>query len=180
MIEFLEGDPDRPMVVGTVYNADYEHPFKMPDDKTQSGFKSESSTGGQQRAYNEFRLEDKKGKEEIHLRAEKDLDLKIRDTETREIGEAFTAHKGMASRKTVLKQGDDDLKVETGNSKNDIALEYKLKAGMRILLECGSSSIEMTPVSIKIKSTIIDVDGLMTTVKGNAILTLKGGLTLIN
>jgi type VI secretion system secreted protein VgrG len=57
VVEFLEGDPDRPLVVGTVYNNDYKHPYGLPANKTQSGLKTESTKGGG--GYNELMYEDK-------------------------------------------------------------------------------------------------------------------------
>ena len=72
IVDFLEGDPDRPIITGRVYNADNMPPYTLPDNKTQSGIKSRSSTGGAPSNFNEIRFEDKKGSEELHIQAEKD------------------------------------------------------------------------------------------------------------
>ncbi len=72
VIEFLEGDPDQPLVVGTVYNKDFRYPYALPDNKTISGIKSDSTKGNN--GYNEFVFEDKKSGETIRMRAEKDHD----------------------------------------------------------------------------------------------------------
>jgi type VI secretion system secreted protein VgrG len=72
IVEFLEGDPDRPIITGRVYNNDQKPPYDLPANKTQSGFKSRSSKGGGAANFNEIRFEDKKGSEELYIHAEKD------------------------------------------------------------------------------------------------------------
>ncbi len=129
VVEFLEGDPDRPLVVGAVYNRDYKHPFEMPANKTQSGLKSDSSKGGN--GYNQIMFEDEKGSEEINVHAQKDHKLTILDTEVREIGERFTAQTaGMNSRKTTLLQGDDSLTVAIGNQHLTVAMNQDSTIGL--------------------------------------------------
>jgi type VI secretion system secreted protein VgrG len=73
VVTFLEGDPDRPLVVGSVYNAEQTVPFALPANKTQSGLRTRSSLGGSGSNCNEFRFEDLKGSEMVLLHAEKDL-----------------------------------------------------------------------------------------------------------
>ena len=113
VVEFLEGDPDRPLVTGCVYNGDNMYPYQLPDNKTQSGIKSDSSKG--HGGYNEFMFEDKKGSEDIRMHAQKDHDVTVLDTETWTIGQNFTSHKGPASRNDTLVNGDDNLDVQNGN-----------------------------------------------------------------
>jgi len=72
VVDFLEGDPDRPLVTGRVYNNDNMPPYELPTNKTQSGIKSRSAIGAGPSNYNEIRFEDKKGAEELHLQAERD------------------------------------------------------------------------------------------------------------
>ncbi len=86
VVDFLEGDPDQPIVVGSVYNADMMPPYTLPANKTQSGVKSRSSLGGKPANYNEFRFEDKMGSEEVLLHAEKDLLVEVENDETRDVG----------------------------------------------------------------------------------------------
>ena len=68
VVEFLEGDPDRPLAVGCVHNGDNKYPYDLPAEKTKSGWKSQSTKGGD--GYNEFMFDDKKGSEQIRLHAQ--------------------------------------------------------------------------------------------------------------
>ena len=86
IVEFLEGDPDRPIITGRVYNADQTPPYTLPGNKTQSGIKSRSSSGGSGANCNEFRFEDKKGSEQVLLHAEKDQTIEVENDETHSVG----------------------------------------------------------------------------------------------
>ena len=92
VVEFLEGDPDRPLVVGTVYNDQYKHPYELPAQKTVSGIKSDKTKGS--KGYNEWSFDDMKGCEKITVHAEKDHDVTVRHAETRQIGENLPAAEG--------------------------------------------------------------------------------------
>jgi len=76
IVEFLEGDPDRPIITGRVYNGTNTPPCYLPDEKTKSTIKSNSSTEGE--GFNEIRIEDKKGEEQIFIHAEKNLDVRVK------------------------------------------------------------------------------------------------------
>jgi type VI secretion system secreted protein VgrG len=120
VVEFLEGDPDRPLVTGCVYNGDNKVPYALPDHKTQSGLKSDSTKG--HNGYNEFMFEDKKDDEIIRMHAQKDHDVTVRNAETWTIGEAFAPPQGQASRTTTLENGDDNLTIEKGNRSVEISM----------------------------------------------------------
>jgi type VI secretion system secreted protein VgrG len=72
VVGFLEGDPDQPIIIGRVYNADQMPPWDLPENKTQSGVKSRSSPGGTAKSFNEIRMEDLEDSEELYIHAEKD------------------------------------------------------------------------------------------------------------
>jgi type VI secretion system secreted protein VgrG len=72
IVDFLEGDPDQPVITGRLYNAEQMPPYALPANQTQSGIKSRSSKGGDGENFNEIRFEDKKGDEELYIHAEKD------------------------------------------------------------------------------------------------------------
>ena len=86
IVDFLEGDPDQPIVVGSVYNADMMPPYDLPENRTQSGVKSRSSLGGTPKNFNEIRFEDKKGKEEFYQHAERNLTTVVEADEGRSVG----------------------------------------------------------------------------------------------
>ena len=84
IVDFLEGDPDRPIITGRVYNADQTVPYALPGEQTKSTIKSMSSKGGG--GFNELRLEDSKGKEQIFIHGEKDEDIRIKNDAREWIG----------------------------------------------------------------------------------------------
>jgi type VI secretion system secreted protein VgrG len=84
VVSFLDGDPDRPIITGSVYNADQIVPYTLPNEQTKSSIKSMSSKGGG--GFNEFRFEDKKGSEQVFLHGEKDIDIRIKNDRRESIG----------------------------------------------------------------------------------------------
>ena len=86
VVDFLEGDPDRPIIVGSVYNAEQMPPFELPANSTQSGVKSRSAKGGSPANFNALRFEDKKGSEQVWLHAEKNQDIEVEHDETHWVG----------------------------------------------------------------------------------------------
>jgi type VI secretion system secreted protein VgrG len=83
IVDFLNGDPDRPIIVGRVYNDDQPKPF---DSHTQSGFRTRSTPEGSAANCNEFRFDDKKGEEQVYLHAEKNQDISVENDETHTVG----------------------------------------------------------------------------------------------
>lgn len=86
IVDFLEGDPDHPIITGRVYNASQMPPYELPVNATQSGMKSRSSKGGGADNFNEIRFEDKKGQELVYLHGEKDWTINIENDKTQTIG----------------------------------------------------------------------------------------------
>jgi type VI secretion system secreted protein VgrG len=85
IVDFLEGNPDRPIVTGRLYNADNMPPYDLPANQTQSGIKSHSTKGGGLENYNEIRFEDKIGEELLNLQAEKDMTTLVKHDQTNTI-----------------------------------------------------------------------------------------------
>ena len=86
IVDFLEGDPDQPIITGRVYNAEQMPPYDLPANKTQSGMKSRSSMGGGPANFNEIRFEDKTGSEQLFIHAEKNQDIEVEHDETHWVG----------------------------------------------------------------------------------------------
>jgi type VI secretion system secreted protein VgrG len=86
VVDFLEGDPDQPIITGRVYNAEQMPPWGLPDNKTQSGVLTRSTTGGGAANANAIRFEDKKGAEQLWIHAEKNQDIEVENDETHWVG----------------------------------------------------------------------------------------------
>ena len=198
VVSFLEGDPDRPLVTGCVYNGDAMPPYTLPDNQTRSTIKSNTSKGGG--GFNEIRFEDKKDSEEIFVQAEKDFNRVVKNNDTLKVG----FEKKDKGDQTIQIANDQSLEVDHDRKvhvKNDetvtIDNNQSIKAGNKIVVEAntsielkvGSSSIKIEPAKITIKSVEIAVQsdanmeikaGAMMQVKSGAVMTIEGALVKIN
>lgn len=174
VVEFLEGDPDRPIVTGCLNNADMMPPDVLPDNKTRSIFRTNSTPNG--RGFNEISFEDKKGKEQLFFRAERDHHVRVK-RQTREwIGEnrhliiRSNQREKVGGNKHLIVGGDQNEKIggtvsliADGDLHQKIEQNVALKAGMNIAIEAGititlkagSSFIEIGPAGIKIEGAPI-------------------------
>jgi type VI secretion system secreted protein VgrG len=244
VVEFVDGDVDHPLVVGSVYNAEQMPPYTLPANKTQSGVKSRSSLSGTPSNYNEIRFEDKKANEQILIHAEKNQDIEVENDETHWVGhdrtktidhdettrvkhdrtetvdndetitihgnrtetvdkdETITIHGSRAetvdkdetikiqnNRAVTISQGNESLNIKMGNSSTKLDLgKSQTEAMQSIELKVGQSSIKIDQMGVTITGMMIKIDAkvqadlqaVMTNVKGNGIVTVKGGLTMIN
>jgi type VI secretion system secreted protein VgrG len=102
VVSYLEGDPDRPLITGVVYNAEQMPPYKLPDEKTKSYIKTHSTKGGD--GYNEIRFEDKKDSEQIFIHGQKDMDVRVINDSRENIG--HDRHQLIGEEKNGSKIGD--------------------------------------------------------------------------
>jgi type VI secretion system secreted protein VgrG len=189
IVEFLEGDPDRPIVTGRVYNQESMPPYALPDNKTQSGIKSRSTPDGTPDNFNEIRFEDKKGSEEVHFQAEKDMTTLVKHDRTAEIGrndtlkihgDQFIHIHGNLSMTvdgvTDSKNPDKDKPIKssmavTGAHDMKATDSISMSAPNKITLTVGGSSITIVPGSI----TISAGGGASITLDANMLAAAKGG-----
>lgn len=109
VVEFLEGDPDKPLVTGCVYNGKNDVPYPLPANKTRSTFKTNTHQGA---GFNELRFEDEKGKEEIFVHGQKDMNMEILNDRTKRVGQDQSEFIG--NDKSIEVGGDHD-EVISGN-----------------------------------------------------------------
>ena len=245
VIQFEEGDPDRPICTGMLYNGENKPPYALPANMTQTGIVTRSSKQGSGSTFNELIFEDKKEAEFVRFQSERDYMQTIKNNATITIGlehtdkgdltqtihrnktetlntgdHTFTVKAGNEvvkikkdQTKTVegkvtqtitdnytqtIKMGNYARTIKMGNFKHDVKMgnhATKVNLGsitedamQKIEMKVGSSSIKIDQTGVTIKGLMIKIEGTamleakapMSTVKGDAILILKGGVTMIN
>ncbi len=136
VVEFLDGDPDQPLVTGCVYNAANMPPYDLPANKTRSTFKSNTHQG---RGYNEFRFEDEKGREEVWMHAQKDHNTVIGNNETHQIGHDRSKSVGNDQTETI---GHDKM-ISVGNDHGEsIGRDARHTIGNDVFLTVGRNQQE--------------------------------------
>ena len=188
LITFLEGDPDQPLITGCLYHRENAVPYELPANKTRSVFKTLSSPGGA--GYNEVRIEDRKGAEQIYVHAQRDWDQNIEHDQKIRVGherhdtieansysefraeEHRTTH---ADRRSEVK-ADDHLTV--GNNQHikigtgqfiEAGNEIHLSSGLKVVLEAGSE------LTFKAAGSFIKLDAGGITMVGPLIRMNSGG-----
>jgi type VI secretion system secreted protein VgrG len=179
IVEFIDGDPDQPIVTGRVYNADQKVPYTLPDSATQSGIKTHSSKDGDDKTFNELRFEDKNGEEEVYFHAEKNFNRVVENNDTLKVGydkkdpgdqtieiynnRTVTIEKGNDSldvkekdRSVTIDKGNDSLTITQGNLTIKVSAgKGSIETAQELLLKVGESTIKITPSSIEMTSVNI-------------------------
>ncbi|MBN6712503.1 type VI secretion system tip protein VgrG [Pseudomonas capsici] len=164
IVTFIDGDPDRPLVSGCVYNGDNALPYALPANQTQSGIKTNSSKGGG--GFNELRFEDKKDAEEVFLQAQKDFKTNVLNDTTVTVGHDETLTVQNARTRTV-KEGDETVTLEKGKRS--------------VTIQTGSDTLDVKDTrTVKVGGDQTHSTGGNYTdkVTGNYSLTVDGNLTL--
>jgi type VI secretion system secreted protein VgrG len=181
VVDFLEGDPDRPLITGRVYNADETVPYKLPDHQTVSTLKSRSSKGGGADNYNEIRFEDKKGSEQVFINAEKDMDFRVENdsreyvkndrhlivhNNQQELVEA-DKHSHVKGKHVEAVDGDQSLTVK-GDQKIQISGGQSLQVGQSMNEKVGQTWAKEAGQTVHIKAgmTLILEAGMQLSLKG--------------
>jgi len=186
LVQFINGDPDAPIIVGSVYNGVNVPKYKLPDNSTMSGILTRSSKNGSASTANELRFEDKAGSEEIYINAEKDMNVNVENDNYRNVknNEVVDVKQGRwmtveADQNTVIK-GKSIVKI-TGDSSVDVGGAYKGKIGGSTDIEYGSTLTEKTggDFSINVGGNHMEKVGQAFVVDAGMEAHLKGGMTVV-
>jgi type VI secretion system secreted protein VgrG len=207
IVDFLEGDPDRPIITGRVYNADQTVPYTLPANQTQSGIKTRSSKGGTSDNYNELRFEDLKGSELFYMHAEKDMttevehddsqlvqnnrSIEVDGTHTEKIVKDTTITITQGNHSLTLNMGNQSITLDKGNQTTTITMGNQsttlAKGNQTTVCSLGSISMEamqsitltVGPSSIAIEPSGITINAPMVTVNGDETVIVNGGELLV-
>jgi type VI secretion system secreted protein VgrG len=202
LVSFLEGDPDRPVITGRVYNADQMPPYTLPDYQTRSTFMSRSSKGGGASNYNELRFEDLKGKEQIFMNAEKDMDLRVENDSREFIGanrhlivtanqqEQIQAEKHLQVQGSHFEKIDGNMSLQVGQNQMESVTGNKSLSvtgnqsesvtGNVSLAVTGNQDVTNMAYAMKSNTTIHLNAGMSAVIEAGMELTLKAGANFID
>jgi type VI secretion system secreted protein VgrG len=196
VVSFLDGDPDRPLVTGSVYNGANALPYTVPASQTQSGVKTESSKGGA--GFNEIRFEDKKDAEELYLHAQKDMKTEVLNDASLQVKQNQTIEVQEGNRTVTVAKGNLSTAVDTGNETLTVKgtrgvtvdgaethtnkADFTHDAGANYTLTIkGNLSIDVTgSVTIKAGTSFDAEAGTALTNKAGTSLTNQAGTELTN
>jgi type VI secretion system secreted protein VgrG len=144
VVSFLEGDPDRPLITGRVYNSEQFSPYSLPGYGTITTFKTRSSPGGGTDNYNELRFEDKKGEEQVFIRGEKDYDTRIKNDSREWVGNNRSLMVENDQKEKVggdlhIQVSGDQLETIGGNLHHAVSGNLNQKTGGTISLQAGEN-----------------------------------------
>ncbi len=191
IVDFLEGDPDRPIITGRVYNGANLPPYTLPDKKTLSTLKSLSSKGGG--GFNELRFEDDKGKEQIFLHAERDEDVRIKNDAREWIGserhlivkkKQFEQVEG--EKHLTVKSGDggsgDQFEKVAGEKHQQVGGDHNQKVGGTLSLNVGQDQQEKVGMNHALDAgmEIHLKAGMKVIIEAGMQLTIKAGASFID
>ncbi len=176
VVQFEEGDPDRPIVVGSVYNPERMPPFTLPKGKMISGLRSNTYPGGG--GLNEISVDDTKGHERMYLHAQYNQDTVVNHNQTTQVGVDSTTTIGGNETVSVAKNSEEKVGqghkltigagqtiAVTGNmtqtvtaTQSEHAREILLTADTQVTIRCGASSITLTPALITIQGPLVKIN----------------------
>ncbi|MDX1693975.1 MAG: type VI secretion system tip protein TssI/VgrG [Ketobacteraceae bacterium] len=188
IVTFEEGDPARPLVTGSVYNSVNKPPYALPKHKSRSGIKTRSTPRGT--GFNEVRIEDRKGKEKLFLRAEKNLDLRVKNlwrhwvkgdhhqtvannlhqTTDKDVNQTVAGDLKQSVGETLSFACGKDMHLKvSGAEVVQVGEELHIKGGMRTVIEAGVS------LSVKVGGSFITLDPSGVAVSGPVVRINEGG-----
>ena len=199
VVAFLEGDPDQPLVVGSVYNAKQMPPYGLPNAKVVSGLKSNTHKG---KGYNEMSMDDTAGKEKITIHGQYDMGTTVEhdDTQTVHNDRSITVdgkHTETIKKDTTIKitEGKLDHDVVAGTAKyhvqgaviefyedkqtTEVTKEIAITSDTSSIYIHGCTNIQLHVGASKLwmaDDGNISLEGVNVTIKGSASVTIKGGV----
>jgi type VI secretion system secreted protein VgrG len=178
VVDFIDGDPDRPLITGRVYNAVKMPPYPLPDDKTRSVWRSHTIDGGAD-DYNEISMEDKSGSEEMKVQAQKDRNTLVKNNDTTIVKNnlSMTVQQGDETRavqqgkRTTTIQQDEALTVSQGNMSTTVSMGNKTTGvsmgNYSLKTDLGAVTIEaMQSITLKVGGNSVVIDPTGVTIKG--------------
>ena len=188
VVQFIEGDPDRPLVTGCLYDAIRKMPYDLPDAKTKTVLKTNSSPEGG--GFNELSFDDQKGEESIYFHAERNVEKRIKNDDLQWVGN--DQHSIVKNDQISLVEGDvhqsvmgDNFERIDGSMSMQVGADVQLKcggeygyeaggdvhikAGANLVLEAGSE------VTIKVGGNFVKIDSSGVTIVGGSIKLNSGG-----
>jgi type VI secretion system secreted protein VgrG len=209
IVDFLEGDPDQPIITGRVYNGEDMPPYALPDQMTKTVLKTNSSKGGD--GFNEFRFEDKKGDEQIFMYAEKNLDIRVKNNEYETVSKDFHLiveqdkyeqtkndhhetierdyaqavgrdhHLKVTGKQAMEVGGSQSLKV-TGDVAEQFGQNYSTQVSQAAYLKAGMTIVLEAPTGITLKcgGNSVVLDPSGVTITASGLVTIQGSMVNIN
>ncbi|HLW69006.1 MAG TPA: type VI secretion system tip protein TssI/VgrG [Candidatus Binataceae bacterium] len=186
VVTFLDGDPDRPLITGCVYNGDNPAPYTLPDEQTRTVLKSNSSEGGG--GFNELRFEDKKNSEEIYVHAQKDMNVDVLNDQTVTITQnrAVTISKGNDT--LTISEGDRTVTVSKGKETHSVqdtraltvtgAETHSNKADFTQTVSGNFTLTVDGDITIKASGAVTLQSGTSMTIKAGTSLAISSGTSL--
>lgn len=190
VVSYMDGDPDRPLITGRVYDEMQPVPYKLPDHKTVSTWKSRSSKNGSDKNFNEIRMEDLKGKEQLFIHAEFQRDDRTKKEKREYVGasshlivvedskqlikgnqsvEIKVARKEKVGAKYSLQVGSDFHNKVGTNYALDAGMEVHIKGGMKVIIEAGMQA------TLKGPGGFVNIDPSGVQIQGTMVLINSGG-----
>jgi len=195
IVSFLEGDPDQPIIIGCVYNPVAMPPYPLPDEKTKSTIKSNSSKGGG--GFNEIRFEDKKGEEQVFIHAQRRMDVRVRGSLYETCG--GNRHEVIGLRQNdqnsgnliITVSGNYDLHVKDSfyigidgefheSVKRDVIKDYQRNFSTIVKNKVQLNALEIaieakTKISLKVGGNCVMIDSSGITIAGTMVKINSGG-----
>lgn len=173
IVDFLEGDPDRPIVMGRVYNAGQTPPYGLPGSRAISGLKTNSTPGGG--GYNEMSMDDTKGKEKVTIHAQFDMSATVEHDDSQVVHNDRTISVDGTHTETIKK--DTTITVTDGKQTNTVKQEIVIASQTAYIHVTGSTEIQLEVGSSKLlmkSDGSISLTGANITIDGSESVTIHG------